>query len=104
VPRFWRVLDAAANPNLRLRMIAVGRKDDAAAQATLVELGFAEDVRAAHGITLVPTFIFALADGGDELGRIEETPEVSLERDAAGFLASLAGESGPGAPGQVQFK
>lgn len=97
VARFWQVLDKAANPNLRLRMLSVGRKDDAAAQAKLAELGFAEDIRAAYGITLVPTFIFTLAETGLELGRIIETPQQTLEEDAATILADLVD---PAAMGQ----
>jgi len=91
VPRFWRLLDLAANPNLELRMFAVGRKDDAAAAAKLAELGLPADLRGQYQVTAVPTFIFT-ADG-HELGRIIETPIATLESDAAGILAAL-GEAG----------
>jgi thiol-disulfide isomerase/thioredoxin len=88
VPRFWKVIESAANPNLRLRMFAVGRKDDAAALAKSEAVGAPRDIRAAWGVTLVPTFIFR-ADG-EELGRIIETPTGTLEGDAAGIAAPAA--------------
>lgn len=96
VPRFWRLLDLAANPNLELRMFAVGRKDDAAAAAKLAELGLPADLRGQYQVTAVPTFIFT-ADG-QELGRIIETPIATLESDAAGILAAI-GEIGGAASG-----
>jgi len=89
VPRFWKVLEGAANPNLRLRMFAVGRKDDAAALAKSAAVGAPRDIRAAWGVTLVPTFIFRAGDGA-ELGRIIETPTGTLEGDAAGIVAPAA--------------
>lgn len=91
VPRFWRLLDLAANPNLELRMFTVGRKDDAAAAAKLAELGLPADLRGQYQVTAVPTFIFSV--DGQELGRIIETPIATLESDAAGILAAL-GEAG----------
>lgn len=91
VPHFWRLLELAANPNLELRMLAVGRQDDAAAAAKLAELGLPADLRGQYQVTAVPTFIFT-ADG-HELGRIIETPIATLESDAAGILATI-GEAG----------
>ncbi len=94
VPRFWKILDAAANPNLQLKMIAVGRKADAAAEQKLVEIGLPKDLRAQYALTAVPTFIFS--QGGAELGRIVESPAGTLEGDAAGFVAGAK----PAAPTQ----
>ncbi len=88
VPRLWRVLEAAANPRLRLTMLAVGRKDDLAAQDMAEEIGCPRDLRSRWDVTLVPTFIFL--DGERELGRIVETPRVTLEADAAAILADVA--------------
>ncbi len=99
VPRFWKLLASAANPNLRLRMFAVGRKDDAAALAKSEAVGAPRDIRAVWGVTLVPTFIFR-ADG-EELGRIIETPVGTLEGDAADIVTPADADLGePGAPGQ----
>jgi hypothetical protein len=84
VPRFWRLLADAGNPNLRLNMVAVGRAGDDAADRVLADLGLGGGYRAEHGIEKVPTFIFS--QGGRELGRIVETPVVSLGADAAGIL------------------
>jgi hypothetical protein len=94
VPRFWTVLERAHNPNLQLTMIAVGRKDDAAAEKKLVEIGLPKDLRAQYALTAVPTFIFS--QGGAELGRISESPAGTLEGDAAGFLAAKPAPAGQG--------
>jgi thiol-disulfide isomerase/thioredoxin len=88
VPRFYATLDRAANKNFSIRLFGLDRsKKDAA--------GFAE----AFGITRIPTFIFLSGDrafSGDgntfveqtkgELGRITETPIVSIEQDWADIL------------------
>jgi thiol-disulfide isomerase/thioredoxin len=100
VPRFWKLMESAANPNLRLRMFAVGRRDDAAALAKSEAVGAPRDIRAAWGVTLVPTFIFR-ADG-EELGRIIETPAGTLEGDAADIVAPV--DAAPGAPGQSSWR
>jgi thiol-disulfide isomerase/thioredoxin len=91
VPRFWKVLDEAANPHLVLTMFAVGRGADTAADSVLAELGFDEHPRLTYAADLVPTFVF-LRDGA-ELGRIIETPTTSLEEDAAALL-----DAAPAAP------
>jgi hypothetical protein len=83
VPRFWKILDALDNPHLSFRMVAVGRTDDEAATLALQELGY-PDLRAEYDVELVPTFVFR--QYGKELGRIVETPEVSLEEDAVRIL------------------
>ena len=85
VPRFWKILDEAANENLELTMFAVGRTSDTAADSVLTGLGFDENPRATWGAEFVPTFVFLR--GGREIGRIIETPEVSLEEDAAALLS-----------------
>jgi thiol-disulfide isomerase/thioredoxin len=92
VPRFWKILDRAHNPNLQLEMIAVGRKSDAAAEQKLADLGLPKDFRAQYNLTAVPTLIFS--QDGSELGRIIESPAGTLEGDAAGFVANVA----PAAP------
>lgn len=92
VPRFWKIMESAANPNLRLRMFAVGRKDDATALAKSEAVGAPRDIRAVWGVTLVPTFIFRAA--GEELGRIIEIPTGALEGDAAGIAAPAAPTTG----------
>lgn len=85
VPRFWKILDAADNPNLGLTMYAVGRTDDEEALVIEEDLGFAESLRATWQVELVPTFVF-LRDG-EEIGRIVETPATTLEEDAAALVA-----------------
>jgi len=90
VPRFWKILAEADNPNLELTMFAVGRASDPKARAVLAEIGFDESLRETYNVELVPTFIFRRE--GEELGRIVETPAGTLERDAAGILGSTLGE------------
>ena len=69
----------------RLKLYAVGRKDEAAAAAQLEAVGLPRDLRTAYAVTAVPTFIFSI--DGQEAGRIVETPTATLEGDAAGFVA-----------------
>lgn len=93
VPRFWKILDEAANPRLELTMFAVGRSSDAKAKALLEDIGFEEPLRQTYAVELVPTFIFMAGD--QELGRIVESPEATLEQDAARILsAKQAAEPG----------
>lgn len=98
VPRFWKVLDAAANPALELTMLAVGRTSDPQADRLLAEMGFTRNLREQYAVEFVPTFIFL--QGDRELGRIVETPVVSLEQDAALFLNATQ----PGQPESPKWK
>ncbi len=94
VPRFWKLLDLAGNTHLSLQMLAVARRADAQAeQDLLASLGFTNDIRDDHDVELVPTFIFSA--GGEELGRIVESPEQSLEHDAVLILADLEESPAP---------
>jgi len=94
VPRFWKLLDLARNTHLSLQMLAVARRADAQAEHELLAgLGFADDLRDDHGVELVPTFIFLTESG--ELGRIVESPEYSLEHDAAAILCGLVPSPAP---------
>ncbi|MCP4291728.1 MAG: hypothetical protein GY780_07810 [bacterium] len=88
VPRFWKILKTADNPNLDLTMFAAGRSSDEEATTLLENIGFDVSLRETYSVELVPTFIF-MADGV-ELGRIIETPETTLEQDAAQILKSEA--------------
>jgi hypothetical protein len=88
VPRFFATLDLVKNQNFSAKLFGLDRtKKDSS--------GYAE----AFGITHVPTFIFLrgkrdFAANGltlkeqtqDELGRITETPTVSLEQDWVNIL------------------
>lgn len=92
VPRFWKVLDEAANPNLKLVMLAVGRIADEQAAAVVREIGFDESPRQTYNVTLVPTFVFLRGDV--ELGRIVESPETTLEQAAAAILGAASAGAG----------
>lgn len=88
VPRFWKLLDLMDGPDLELVMLAVGRTDAPEAALWLEENGVAPGYRERFGIELVPTFI--VTENGEELGRIVETPEISLEADLAAILGVSA--------------
>lgn len=84
VPRFVKLLKAVDNKNFKLKMLAVGRKDNELALEWEKQNGFEVGVRAEYGIEFVPTFIFY--KDGVEIGRIIETPESSLEIDMAHII------------------
>ena len=85
VPRFWKILQEADNPHFELTMFAVGRSTDEKARDILDNIGFDVSLRETYNVELVPTFIFLSDDV--ELGRIIESPETSLEQDAATILS-----------------
>ncbi|HOI30597.1 MAG TPA: thioredoxin family protein [Melioribacteraceae bacterium] len=68
VPRFFRILDELNYDTDNLKMICVDRKKESP-----------EGNVQSMDIKFVPTFIFNR--GGTEIGRIIETPKISLERD-----------------------
>ena len=91
VPRFWKVLEAAGLYDLPVELIAVGPASDPAASAWEAAHGVGVGVRERYGVQLVPTFI--VYEGDAELGRIVETPEISIEADLAGILGVNASPS-----------
>lgn len=95
VPRFWKILEEADNAHLEMTMFSVGRSKDQEARSILDNIGFDEPLRKTYGVQLVPTFIFM--SGEKELGRIIETPEGTLEQDAAKILS-------PGITGQPAWR
>jgi len=74
VPRFIKVMEKANNPNFKVIYIGVDRKKHDP-----------EGLAKKRGIERVPTFI--LFQQGKEIGRIVETPEISIEEDLAQILA-----------------
>ncbi|MBT4291699.1 hypothetical protein HOD41_03335, partial [bacterium] len=84
VPRFVKLLKVIENPNFKLKMLAVGRKDNELALEWEKQNGFEVGVRAEYQIEFVPTFIFY--KDGVEIGRIIETPEISLEIDMSHII------------------
>jgi thiol-disulfide isomerase/thioredoxin len=73
LPLFLKTMSEAANPNIRIRYVAIDEK-----YSEPVELLKAYKVR------ITPTFV--VLSGGEEIGRIERKPRVSLERDLADIL------------------
>lgn len=74
VPRFYKIADAIglADTNITLYCVDRAKKSDK---------GETDNLK----ITLVPTFIFYI--GAVEIGRITETPQVSLEKDLLGIIS-----------------
>lgn len=72
VPRFYKVLENAKFPEKQLQVIAVDRTEDAYKQSPSHE-------EAGLNIHRVPTFIFY--KNGNEVNRIVESPQETLERD-----------------------
>ena len=88
VPRFWKLFDEVDNANFSLQMLCVARSADAEQEDELLtSLGFEGNIRATYDVEYVPTFIFSSET--DELGRIVESPEESLESDSVSILADL---------------
>ncbi len=94
VPRFWKVLQEAHNPNFELTMFAVGRSADSEALKIMQDIGFDDSLRQVYDVELVPTFIFSIA--GSEIGRIIETPDGTLEGEMTRIL--LENTAGGNAP------
>jgi hypothetical protein len=74
LPRFYKILDYLEYPSEELTLIAVDRE----------KKGLEGEVNDLN-IELVPTFIFY--SGEEEIGRIIESPEESLEADMAVILS-----------------
>lgn len=73
VPRFVKILDFLNFPSDKVLFINVNRE----------KIGLSNEVEGL-GIDFVPTFI--IYENGEELGRIIETPENSLEEDLIKFV------------------
>lgn len=78
VPRFYKILDELGVSEQRLRMYSLDDHPDRRKTSPQGE-------EKGKNIEYVPTFIFSRA--GQEIGRIVESPQVSLEADMAAILA-----------------
>lgn len=78
MPRFYKILDHLGAGEQRLNVIAVYDHGEMYKKSPQGE-------EAGKNIEFVPTFIFSR--NGAELGRIIESPQVSLEADMAAILA-----------------
>ena len=77
VPAFLKTLEAADNKNLQVVYLNVNRQKKEPA-----------DLLAGLNLSSVPTFIVSV--GGQEVGRIVESPKMSVEQDLAEILAATA--------------
>ncbi len=78
LPRFFKILDYVSYPSENVRIIGVNReKKGLEAETDNLNINF------------VPTFIFYKQ--GKEIGRIIETPSVTLEKDLSALLLSTEG-------------
>ena len=84
VPRFWKIQDLMKSRAMEMQMIAVGRTDAMEAILWEEDNGIVPEYRTQYDVTYVPTFII-MADEL-EIGRIIESPEISLEADLATIL------------------
>ena len=76
VPKFMKVLDAAANPNLTVEIFSVDKQlQDGGAGLT-----------AKYSVVNIPTFVFLRNDA--EIGRIVENPKKTMEEDILAILKS----------------
>ena len=72
-PRFMRIIEAVANPNIQIEYIGVDRnKQDP------------DGLAAKYAFSRIPTFI--VKQQGNELGRIVERPTTTLENDLVEIL------------------
>ncbi len=76
VPSFYKILDEINYPSEKVKLICVDRKKKGLSNE-------ADDLN----IELVPTIIFYR--NGEEIGRIIETPQESLEKDLLGIVSNL---------------
>ncbi|MEP0861731.1 MAG: thioredoxin family protein [Ignavibacterium sp.] len=76
VPSFYKILDEINYPSEKVKLICVDRKKKGLSNE-------ADDLN----IELVPTIIFYR--NGEEIGRIIETPQESLEKDLLGIVRNL---------------
>jgi len=77
VPKFLKILKMANNPRISLRMYGLDRTRESWA-------GLPEE----YGVTHVPTFIFLYK--GQEIGRIVESPETTVEGDFVAILTKIS--------------
>jgi thiol-disulfide isomerase/thioredoxin len=78
LPALFATLDAAANPVLTVRLIAVAE-----------DLSEPSDLLAAYGVGDIPTLIGS--DNGIEIGRIVDAPRTKLETELAEMLGVAPG-------------
>lgn len=80
VPKFLKILKMADNPKISLRMYGLDRTKESWA-------GLPKE----YNLTYVPTFIFS--HKGQEIGRIVEKPETTIEGDFVRILAKISEDS-----------
>jgi thiol-disulfide isomerase/thioredoxin len=79
LPHFYKILDHLGFPEMRLQVIALDNHPDRRKTSP-------DGAEKGWSIEYVPTFIFL--KNGKEVGRIVETPLVSLEKDIVGILSN----------------
>ncbi len=80
VPRLWKILEEAGYPVDEIEMLAVGSARFTPRMGISEELlDWSKAVKKRYGVERVATII--LYRGGEETGRIVETPEGSLEEN-----------------------
>ena len=86
VPRLWKILDAIGMPPDEATLYAVGSSRFTSEMPIPEELlEWSARIKEEYGVERVATII--LYRGGEEIGRIVETPETTLEGDLLGILS-----------------
>ena len=75
LPMFLKILETAANPNIKTRFVAISEDFKQPA-----------DEVTSNAIRITPTFI--IREDGKEVGRIDKRPQVSLEADLVRILSA----------------
>ena len=83
VPHFLKIMDAAGVSSDSIRIYALDRTKKSG-----------DGLTDRYAITAVPTFIFL--KGGEEIGRITESPTTTLEADVLTILGKKAEAKNPG--------
>jgi len=86
VPRMWRVLEMAGYPDLEIEYLAVGSSRFTADSGIPEKLlRWSKEAKNYYDVERVATFI--IYRNGREIGRIIESPEISLEKDLLNILS-----------------
>ncbi|MBD3179568.1 MAG: prolyl oligopeptidase family serine peptidase [Candidatus Latescibacteria bacterium] len=85
IPRMWKVLEMAGYPGMEIKYLAVG-SSRFTPESGIPEklLAWSDRVKDHYEVERVATFI--IYRGGREIGRIIESPEISLEKDLLKIL------------------
>lgn len=86
VPRFWKILETLGYPLSEVKMYAVGSSRFTADMPIPAHLfNWSRKIKEYYGVEFVETII--VSRGGEEIGRIIEAPEQSIEKELLSILS-----------------